>query len=65
MPPSDEFWGDSSMSVLLISVVIIACCGVALLGFMFHRDDSRLGMVALGVLIAANVLAMVHAGYDA
>ncbi|MGH3373934.1 MAG: hypothetical protein ACRDP6_04250 [Actinoallomurus sp.] len=53
------------MSVLLISVVIIACCGVALLGFMFHRDDSRLGMVALGVLIAANVLAMVHAGYDA
>lgn len=53
------------MSVLLISVVIIACCGVALLGFMFYRDDSRLGMVALGVLIAANVLAMVHAGYNA
>jgi hypothetical protein len=53
------------MSVLLISIVIIAACGVALLGFMFYRDDSRLGMVALAVLIAANVLAMVHAGLDA
>jgi hypothetical protein len=65
MPPSGEFWGDSSMSVLFISVLVIAFCGVALLGFMFHRDDSRLGMVGLGVLIAANVLAMVHAGYNA
>ena len=53
------------MSALAITVVIIAACGVALLGVMFHRDDSRLGMAGLGVLIAANVLAMVHAGFDA
>jgi hypothetical protein len=53
------------MSVLLVSVVVIAVCGVALLLSMFHRDDSRLGMVALGVLIAANVLAMVHAALNA
>jgi hypothetical protein len=45
--------------------VVIAVCGVTLLVSMFHRDDSRLGMVALGVLIAANVLAMVHAALDA
>ena len=65
MPPSGDFWGYSSMFVLLIGILIIAFCGVVLLGFMFQRDDSRLGMVALGVLIAANVLAMVHAGYNA
>ena len=53
------------MSVLLISIVIIAVCGVLLLVAMFRRDDSRLGMAALGVLIAANVLAMVHAALDA
>jgi hypothetical protein len=52
------------MFVLFISVVVIACCGVALLGFMFHRDDSRLGIIALGVLVTANVLAMIHAGYN-
>jgi hypothetical protein len=53
------------MSVLLIAVVIIAACGVALLGWMFHRDDSRLGMLGLAVLITADVLAMVHAGLNA
>lgn len=53
------------MSVLLIIVVAVACSGVALLVWMFRRDDSRLGMIALAVLIAANVLAMVHAGLNA
>jgi hypothetical protein len=53
------------MTVLFTSVVVIAVSGVALLAWMFRRDDSRLGMAALGVLIAANVLAMVHAALDA
>lgn len=53
------------MTVLFTSVLIIAACGVALLAWMFRRDDSRLGIAALGVLIAANVLAMVHAALDA
>ena len=35
------------MSVLLIIVVAVACSGVALLVWMFRRDDSRLGMIAL------------------
>jgi hypothetical protein len=53
------------MSVLLIVVLIITVCGVALLGWMFRKDDSRLGMLGLGVLITADVLAMVHAGLNA
>jgi len=53
------------MSVLFFSVVAIAVCGVALLAWMFHRNDSRLGMAGLGVLIAGNVLAMVHAAFNA
>jgi hypothetical protein len=53
------------MSILFTLVVTIAICGVVLLVWMFRRDDSRLGMAALGVLIAANVLAMVHAALDA
>ncbi len=53
------------MFVLLISIVAIVACGVALLVWMFRRDDSRLGMLGLGVLIAANVLAMVHAALNA
>jgi hypothetical protein len=53
------------MSVLFISIVTIAVCGVLLLVWMFRRDDSRLGMAGLGVLIAANVLAMVHAALHA
>jgi uncharacterized membrane protein YccC len=53
------------MTILFTLVVTIAVCGVVLLAWMFHRDDSRLGMAALGVLIAANVLAMVHAALDA
>ena len=53
------------MTVLFTSIVIIAACGVVLLAWMFRRDDSRLGMAALGVLMSANVLAMVHAALDA
>jgi hypothetical protein len=53
------------MSVLLVTVVTIAAAGVVLLAWMFRRDDSRLGMAGLGVLIAANVLAMVHAALNA
>jgi hypothetical protein len=52
------------MPVLLIGIVFIVCRGVALLAWMFHRDDSRLGMIALAVLIAANMLAMVHAALE-
>jgi hypothetical protein len=52
------------MFVLFVSIVAIAVCGVALLVWMFRRDDSRLGMAGLGVLIAANVLAMVHAALN-
>ncbi|MDN3351562.1 hypothetical protein [Actinomadura sp. DC4] len=52
------------MSVLFVCVVAIAAGGVALLAWMFRRDDSRLGMAGLGVLIAANVLAMVHAALN-
>jgi hypothetical protein len=53
------------MSALAITVVVVAVVGVALLGAMFPRDDSRLGMAGLGVLITANVLAMVHAALHA
>jgi hypothetical protein len=53
------------MFVLFVSVVTITVCGVALIVWMFRRDDSRLGMAGLGVLIAANVLAMVHAALNA
>jgi hypothetical protein len=52
------------MSVLFITIVTITACGVVLLLWMFRRDDSRLGMAGLGVLIAANVLAMVHAALN-
>jgi hypothetical protein len=53
------------MLVLFISIVFIALCGVTLLFTMFVRDDSRLGMTALGALITADVLAMVYAALDA
>jgi hypothetical protein len=53
------------MLVLLVIVTITVCCGVALLGWMFYRDDSRLGMIALAALITATILAMVHAALDA
>ena len=53
------------MTVLLIAVLIIMLCGVALLGWMFYRDDSQIGMIALAALIGANLLAMVHAALRA
>jgi hypothetical protein len=53
------------MSALMITILVVTVAGIALLGSMFHRDDSRLGMAGLGVLIAANVLAMVHAALNA
>lgn len=52
------------MSVLFVTTVAIAACGVVLLLWMFRSDDSRLGMAGLGVLIAANVFAMVHAALN-
>jgi hypothetical protein len=51
--------------VTIVTIVSITVCGVALLARMFRRDDSRLGMAGLGVLIAANVLAMVQAALNA
>lgn len=53
------------MTVLLITVLIVTFCGVALLGWMFFRDDSRIGMIALAALIGASLLAMVHAALRA
>lgn len=52
------------MRVLLIVVIVVAAVGAALLGSMFRRDDTRLGMAGLGVLITANVIAMVYAALD-
>jgi hypothetical protein len=53
------------MSVLVITVVAVTVCGVALVAAMFPRNDNRLGMAGLAVLITANVLAMVHAALNA
>lgn len=53
------------MTALLITVLIVTVCGIALLGWMFRRDDSQIGMIALAALISANILAMVHAALRA
>ncbi|GAA4488636.1 hypothetical protein GCM10023191_018310 [Actinoallomurus oryzae] len=53
------------MSTLAICVLIVMVCGVALLVAMFPRNDNRLGMAGLGVLMAADILAMVHAALNA
>jgi hypothetical protein len=52
------------VSVLFVITVAIAACGVVLLLWMYRRDDSRLGMAGLGVLIVANIFAMVHAALN-
>lgn len=49
------------MPVLLVSVIVVTLTGVAMLGFMFTRGDSRLGISALAVLIAGQTLATVYA----
>lgn len=53
------------MSTLAICVVVITVCGAALLVAMFPRKDNRLGMAGLGVLMAADIMAMVHAALNA
>ncbi len=52
------------MKVLFVVIVLITVSGVVLLGTMFKRDDSRLGMAALTTLIVADVMAMVYSALD-
>ena len=49
------------MPLLLTCTLVITVGGVLLLGQMFRSDDSRLGMAGLALLVAANLMAMVHA----
>jgi hypothetical protein len=53
------------MAVLLVLIIVITVIGVLTMGSMFVREDSRLGMSALAVLITADVMAMVYAAMDA
>lgn len=52
------------MTYLFLGIALLVCGGVLLIGWMFRRDDARLGLPALATLIAANVLAMVYAALD-
>jgi hypothetical protein len=49
------------MSVLLGLIIIVTIAGVMMLGSMFVRGDSRLGMAGLAVLIVGESMAMVYA----
>jgi hypothetical protein len=49
------------MSFLLIFVIVITAAGSVLLGLMFRRDDNRVGLAGILVLIVASVTAMVYA----
>jgi hypothetical protein len=49
------------MLVLLILIAAITVAGALLLGSMYARPDTRLGMVGLIVLITGEVMAMVYA----
>jgi hypothetical protein len=53
------------MRVLLVVVVVITLIGVLTMGSMFVRNDSRLGMSALAILMTGDVMAMVYAAMDA
>jgi hypothetical protein len=44
---------------------VVAVAGAALLGSMYLRDDNRLGLAGLIVLITAEVMAMVYAVVEA
>jgi hypothetical protein len=52
------------MRILLIFIIVIMVGGVLLLGSMFARDDSRLGIAGLAVLMTADVMAMVYAAMN-
>ncbi|GAA4627439.1 hypothetical protein GCM10023196_039650 [Actinoallomurus vinaceus] len=52
------------MTYLFVAIAVLVLGGALLFGAMFRRDDTRLGLPALAVMIAANVLAMVYAAYD-
>lgn len=52
------------MTYLFFAIAVLVLGGVLLLGSMFRRDDARLGLPALAVLMAANVMAMVYAALD-
>lgn len=52
------------MRALLILIIVVTVGGTSLLGWMFARNDTRIGMAGLGVLIAADVMAMVYAAMD-
>ncbi|WP_433173031.1 hypothetical protein [Actinoallomurus sp. CA-150999] len=52
------------MTYLLVAIAVLVAGGALLFGVMFRRDNARLGLPALAVLITANVLAMVHAAYN-
>jgi hypothetical protein len=56
--------GETTVTYLLVAIAVLVAGGALLFGAMFRRDDARLGLPALAVMIAANVLAMVHAAYD-
>jgi hypothetical protein len=49
------------MRVLLVLIIVATVAGLTMLVSMFSRHDSRLGMVALAVLIAGETMATVYA----
>lgn len=52
------------MRILLVVTVAITAVGLVLLGWMFARDDSRLGMAGLATMITADITAMVYAALN-
>ncbi|MEV5711740.1 hypothetical protein [Actinoallomurus sp. NPDC052274] len=52
------------MTYLFLAIAVLVGGGVFLIASMFRRDNARLGLPALAVLITANVLAMVYAAFD-
>ncbi|HEX6467739.1 MAG TPA: hypothetical protein VF069_01490 [Streptosporangiaceae bacterium] len=53
------------MRVLLVLIAVVTVVGASLLGSMYVRDDNRLGLAGLVVLITAEVMAMVYAVAEA
>ncbi|MGH8861678.1 MAG: hypothetical protein ACRDVG_10670 [Jatrophihabitantaceae bacterium] len=52
------------MTLLLVTIGAMVVAAAALCAAMFRRDDGMLGLAALGMAMAAAVMAVVYGGLD-